>query len=137
MVTLLSKALEKYVGNVAIACTVLSAACYLLAYLFASQILTPFGNQVQTISTGLNSTTTTSILGLTATATCSISPCTIDVTMGEHVGITEFITGTVSHVIPTIQKQATQNLINFLVILGTVLAFLTVAIVARRKLRRR
>ena len=99
--------------------------------------MTPFGSQVQTTSTVLNNTTTPSAFGLTAMATCSSSPCTIDVTIGEQVGITDFITGTASHVIPTIQNQATENLRVFLNVLGILFLFVTVALLLFRWKSRR
>jgi hypothetical protein len=110
----------------------LAVACLVLGNFFASQIITPFGSQVQTSSTGLNNNITSSPFGLTAMATCSSSPCTIDVTISEHVGITEFVTGTASHVMPTIPDQATENLKAFLNVLGTLFLFVAVALLLFR-----
>lgn len=103
--------------------------CLVLGNFFASQILTTFGSQVLTTSSGLNTTTITTLaLGQTAIAKCPASPCTIEVNIGEHVTVTEVITGTASHVIPTIQNQATENLRAFLDALGIIFLFATAAL---------
>jgi hypothetical protein len=104
---------------------------------FASQIMTTFGSQVQTTSTGMT-TTTLATHDYTANFTCTMSPCTINVNITALVGVTEFVTGTVTHVIPTVQTQATENVRTFLNALGTILLLVAIALqIYRRKARRK
>jgi hypothetical protein len=133
----LSRSFGKYLHNMSLIIGLASIICFVMGNFFASQIMTTVGSQALTTSTVMTTTTLTTH-DYTATFACTGSPCTVDVDITALAGVTEFITGTVTHVIPTVQTQATENARAFLNALGTI--FLLVAItlqICRWKARRK
>gem|GEM_PF-3478995 len=84
----------------------LALFCLLLSNYFAAQIIQPFTSQTSvSIVTQISSTPMTSTTIASGTS-CAVHPCTISVNLSETAIGSEYITGYVSHVVPTVEKEA-------------------------------
>lgn len=118
--------LDRYLQNAGTILGLAALACLVVSNHFAAQIITPLTSQTSTsIVSQISSTAMTST---TALGTSCVHPCNISVNLGETGTGSEYITGFVSSVIPTVRKEAVDSLKAFLDNLAIVLLLVSVAL---------
>ena len=133
----LSKSLKTYLDAVTAFLGIMVLVCIVLSQYFTPQIIQTFGSQVSTTTTQMSSAVLTSTTTASAMS-CTTNPCTITEAVSQGMIIAIHITGTTSHMIPTIQQHATKNLQFFLDVLAGLFAIVfAYRLVFRRKLRRK
>jgi hypothetical protein len=120
--------LDRYLQNAGTILGLAALVRLVISNWLAPQIITPFTSQR---STSIVSQISSSIMTATSTVSnisCTTHPCTITENVGITVGVSEYVSGYVSHVIPTMEKEAVDRVKAFLENLAIVLLLVSVAL---------